>query len=88
MKNALINPDQPCMNYDEPPAQLGVYVVEVEENVFPVSDPLFWTECPDNVIAYQYYWKDGSYFEIPIPPPPPPPVPPSEVSGENGPSVV
>lgn len=71
MKHALINPDQLCMSYDNPPVVLGAYVVEVEELEFPVAEPLFWADCSDSVVAYQFYWNNGQYSPVPIPPPPP-----------------
>lgn len=72
MKKALVSPNQPCMSYDDPPVELGAYVVEVEENPFPVAEPLFWADCPDDVLAYQFYWSSGQYYPVPIPPPPKP----------------
>ena len=33
-------------------------VAEVQEdaNVFPVGEPLFWTDCPDNCVQDQWYF--------------------------------
>lgn len=70
MKKALISPNQPCMSYDKPPVELGAYVVEVLDAEFPVAEPLFWAECDDTVLAYQFYWNEGQYYPVPIPPPP------------------
>jgi hypothetical protein len=77
MKKALISPNQPCMSYDKPPVELGVYVVEIADAEFPVAAPLFWTDCDDTIIAYQFYWNNGLFYPVPIPPPPVP-VPPGE----------
>jgi hypothetical protein len=70
MKKALISPNQPCMSYDDPPVELGVYVVEVADAEFPVAEPMFWAECDDTVLAYQFYWNAGQYYPVPSPPPP------------------
>lgn len=73
------------MSYDDPPVELGVYVVEVADAEFPVAEPLFWVDCADNIVAYQFYWNGGQFYPIPAPPSP---VAPSEVAGENGPTVI
>jgi hypothetical protein len=31
-------------------------VCEVVDSEFPVAEPLFWVDCTDTVIAYQYYY--------------------------------
>jgi hypothetical protein len=33
--------------------------VEQDSNVFPVAEPLFWADCPDNCISDSWYYKDG-----------------------------
>ena len=71
MKKALISPSQPCMNYDDPPVEIGFYVVQVADEEFPVAEPLFWTDCGDEVAAYEYYYKEGNFSVVPEPPPPP-----------------
>lgn len=88
MKKALISPLQPAYDYNDPPNLLGDTVVEVADAEFPVTPPLFWTDCDDTVIAYGFYWNAGQISPIPTPPPPPPPVAPSEVIGDNGPTVM
>ena len=79
MMKALISPNQPCMSYDNPPVELGAYVVQVEETEFPVADPMFWADCSDDILAYQFYWNNGQYAPVPIPPPP---------VGGDGPTVI
>jgi len=82
-KQALISPNQKCYSYDNPPVELGDYVVEVADSPFPVAEPLFWTECPDNVTAYYWYWNEGIFYPVPVKP--------TEnviVIGENGPTVI
>ena len=69
MKKALINPHQICMTYDEPPVELGAYVVEVNDSDFPVAEPLFWKDCDDAIVAYQYYYNNNEYYKIPEAPP-------------------
>jgi len=52
MKYALICPNEPILD--------GYRVAQVEEVVFPVGDPTYWTECTDDVIADYWYFKDGT----------------------------
>lgn len=28
---------------------------------FPVTDPMFWVDCPDSVVADSWYYSDGSF---------------------------
>ena len=46
---ALINPSQNNL------------VVEVSENDFEVALPLFWEDCPDNIVAYEYEYINGAF---------------------------
>jgi hypothetical protein len=34
--------------------------VEPDASVFPVAEPLFWTSCPDNCVANQWYYDTSS----------------------------
>jgi hypothetical protein len=69
MKKALINPNQnvsyiASWSKQKDGTYTAVYqdyansntVCEVTENEFPVAEPLFWVDCADDVIAYQYYY--------------------------------
>lgn len=72
----------------DPPNWVPIYseiqgcirVAEVEEIPFPVAEPLYWMDCPDNCKADLWYLKDGVISEKPqdVPPPPPPPPTPVE----------
>lgn len=57
MKKALINPTQ------------DNFVVEVTENEFEIADPLFWIDCPDNIVAYEYTYNGNEF--VPYTPPAP-----------------
>lgn len=50
MKKALICPNELVPN--------GFRVAQVEpaENIFPVADPLYWTDCADDVVADFWYF--------------------------------
>lgn len=38
------------------PVQENLVVqVEQDENIFGVSDPLYWFDCPDYITAYDYF---------------------------------
>lgn len=45
-------------------------VVQVGAVRFDIAPPSFWVDCADDVVAYQYEYKNGSV--VPLPPPPPP----------------
>jgi len=51
MKFALICPNEPVLD--------GYRVAQVEPVIFPVGDPTYWTECADDVVADEWYFKDG-----------------------------
>jgi len=63
MKKALICPNELVQN--------GYRIAQVEptENIFGVANPLYWTECADEVIADQWYYDpvDQTIKEVPIP---------------------
>lgn len=37
------------------------FVVQVEENEFDVATPLYWVDCPDNIVAYKYQYIDEKF---------------------------
>ena len=82
MKKTLISPLQPAYDYSDPPIMLGDFVVDVADAEFPVTPPLFWTDGDDNILAYQFYWKEGSFYPVPVKPLPPP------ATEETGPVVI
>lgn len=48
---ALISPNEPVQS------GYRVAQVELDGGVFPVAEPLFWKECPDDVVA-DMFWYD------------------------------
>jgi hypothetical protein len=62
MKKALVCPNEPISYFD---GSIGYRVAQVEltENIFPVANPLFWTDCADDVVADQF-WYDPSDQQI------------------------
>jgi len=54
---ALISPNEP--------RESGFRVAEVVAQEFPVAEPLFWVDCPDNIIADEYWYKDGVFTIFP-----------------------
>jgi hypothetical protein len=79
--NALINPLQnaqqivswegkgtktdPLRPVVEPIANSAV-VAEVEEQTFEVTEPLFWVDCADNIVAGQYWYNTQDQQIYPI----------------------
>jgi hypothetical protein len=44
-------------NYQTYPDSARVCQVEPDNQIFPVADPLYWEDCPDNIIADQYWFN-------------------------------
>jgi hypothetical protein len=63
---ALISPTEISYSYDK--VELGVRVAEVAEVDFPVAQPLFWVDCPDNCVADAWYYFNGELQPKPIDP--------------------
>ena len=79
---ALISPRQTVED--------GCYVVQVETQDFPVADPLFWVDCADDVVAYEYYYQTitQTILLIPVPEYIPPPVVPLSTTPDGGADVL
>jgi hypothetical protein len=71
MRQALISPAEKVYKYDG--TLLGDRVAEVSENPFEVAAPLFWTACPDDCVADQWYYDVDATVCEPIPVKPIPP---------------
>jgi len=68
MKNALIDPNASPITYisgwtktdpTEPiftPIEYSYRVCEVQNQIFEVALPLFWTDCEDDVVADLWYY--------------------------------
>lgn len=64
MKKALLNPKQVANHIigwsNNSPIYgaytNGVMICEVAEQEFDVAPPLYWVDCEDDVISYQYYY--------------------------------
>lgn len=54
---ALISPNEIITNTD---GTTGYRVAEVQENGFEVTEPLFWVDCLDEIIADVYYYDTSS----------------------------
>jgi len=68
MKQALISPAEKI--YDYGGNLLGERVAETTTSPFEVAPPLFWTACPDDVVADQWYYNPTTYQFLPVPPAP------------------
>jgi hypothetical protein len=44
---------------------VGERVAEVAEVAFPVAEPLFWVDCPNNLDADKYGYLNGDFILIP-----------------------
>lgn len=45
----------------------GNRIVEVASLSFPVADPLFWVDCPDNINEGWTFNQNGTFTEPPVP---------------------
>jgi hypothetical protein len=63
---ALISPIEQVTDYL---GNSGCRIVQVEQFAFPVADPLYWIDCPDDLIANEWYWIENGLRLIPQPPP-------------------
>ena len=52
--------------------------VEPDNQTFPVAEPLYWFDCPDNCQADFWYFKDGQFAAKPQDAPNPNPQPVSQ----------
>ena len=41
--------------------------VSTDANIFEVAEPLFWVDCPDTTVAYQYEYVNKTIVKIPVP---------------------
>ena len=84
MKKAIISPNETVskiVGWDTiitPPIPIfevipnSARVAQVEDTeLFPVAEPLFWTDCGDNVVADRWYYDTVllDFFVIPSPAP-------------------
>lgn len=44
-------------------------VAQVVQQDFGIAPPYFWVDCPDNIVAYQFTYKNGQFTSITIPAP-------------------
>lgn len=63
---ALISPNEIVVSYDE--TVLGQRVAQTTETEFPVAEPLFWIDCPDDCAADLWYYSEGQLYIKPLPP--------------------
>lgn len=43
-----------------------VVQVEKDENIFEVAAPLYWVDCDDSIIAYEFKYNDGFFPALPV----------------------
>ena len=63
---ALISPNEKARSYDG--TVLGQRIAQVMSEEFPVALPLFWTDCPDDCSAIDWYYDNGQFYRKPVPP--------------------
>jgi hypothetical protein len=63
MKKALISPMEP--------RESGYRVAEVIDQEFPVSLPLYWVDCADDIVADEYWYnpENNEFVLFPVPDP-------------------
>jgi hypothetical protein len=79
MKKALISPKESPIYYvsewdgNNPivlPIENSCRVAEVCDSEFPIAEPLFWFDCPDDCVQDEWYYntQENECFKIPLPP--------------------
>ena len=63
---ALISPNELIYKYDG--TFLGSRVAQVGAESFEIALPLFWVDCPIDVVPDQYYYANGEVTLIPSKP--------------------
>jgi hypothetical protein len=65
---ALISPNEIARSYNYIP--LGIRVVQINTEEFPVAEPLFWIDCEDTVVPEEVYYdsEDNTIKQKPIEP--------------------
>ena len=58
------NPPKPI--YEFYPNSCRVCQVEPDDQTFVVGEPLFWTDCPDDIIADRWYYDSVTQQFIPV----------------------
>lgn len=53
----------------------GNRICQIEDEAFPVAEPLFWVDVDDDVRPDTHEWRNGAAVPIPEPEPEPPTVP-------------
>ena len=58
------NPPTPI--YTVYPNSARVAQVEPDDQIFPIAEPYFWTDCADNVVADQFYYDTVTKVISPV----------------------
>lgn len=69
MKRALVSPNEKVTDYLGDVGERVAQVVAVGDD-FPVAEPLFWVDCPDDCIADVWWYYENTCQIIPQPPEP------------------
>lgn len=69
MKKALISPNEKVIDYQ---GNVGDRIAQIEPvgSEFPVADPLFWVDCPDECVADVWWYYQNVCQVMPQPPEP------------------
>jgi hypothetical protein len=62
---ALISPNELVTDIN---GNVGCRVAQVDELGFEIAQPLFWTGCPDDCVADQWYYIEQQVLPLPQPP--------------------
>ena len=65
MKKALISPLEVRLDNN---GQEGLRIAAVVADEFPVAEPLYWVDCPDDCVQDKWIYIDGQFIEVIDPP--------------------
>ena len=61
MKKALISPNEVRSDNN---GKEGSRVAAVVEEEFPVAEPLYWIDCPNDCVQDKWIYVDNSFVEV------------------------
>lgn len=64
MKKALISPTEIVYDSNDNECARVAGVADVE---FPVAEPLYWVDCPDECVQDKWVYLNGELIELPEP---------------------
>lgn len=67
---ALISPIEEICISEDSNEKIALRIAEIvqDDKIFPVCEPLFWVDCPNDCNANDWCYYEGSFIKKPDPP--------------------